>query len=129
VSRIVPACSGWRALGLSRVTLGCLLLVMVLGDALRLAELGNWPAFVDEDMYTTVAVEMTHLGWPDFILHSTDASATGIAKTPLLFVGQAALIDLGLDPLVAGRLLSALRGVLAIPSSSCSVAGLAEATC
>src|ERR671933_2720340 len=89
--------------------------MVVLGAALRLYRLDAVPAFVDEDMYTTVAVEMTHLAWPDYVLHSTDSASTGIAKTPLVFMAQAELTARGLDPLIAGRAISALSGVISIP--------------
>ena len=100
---------------LGRPTLAALLAVVVLGAALRLYRLDEVPAFVDEDMYTTVAVEMTHLSGPDYFLHSTDSASTGIAKTPLVFVAQAELTARGLDPLIAGRAISALSGVISIP--------------
>jgi 4-amino-4-deoxy-L-arabinose transferase-like glycosyltransferase len=78
----------------------------VLAMALRAYRLDDVPVFYDEDRYAFVAFEMTQMSWGDAIARPMNYLETGIARAPLVLLGQAILARLTNDTVVAGRIIS-----------------------
>ena len=84
-------------------------LITLAAGILRFYGVGDWPVFIDEDDYTSTALEMLHLPWREAILRSSQVHPY---KPPLGFLLQDWLIPLTTDPVVAGRVLSAAAGTI-----------------
>jgi 4-amino-4-deoxy-L-arabinose transferase-like glycosyltransferase len=80
--------------------------VAVLAVGLRAYRLDDVPVFYDEDRYAYVAHEMTHMSWGEAIFRPMNYLETGIARAPLVMLGQAVLARLTLDTVLAGRIIS-----------------------
>lgn len=76
---------------------------------LRFHDLGSWPAFGDEDIYTRITLEMRAMPLKGALAHSAD-----VGKTPLAFVLHWAASGLVEDPIVAGRAIAAVSGVATV---------------
>jgi 4-amino-4-deoxy-L-arabinose transferase-like glycosyltransferase len=84
-------------------------IILSLSALLRLARLESWPVFLDEDNYTQAALDMLTLAWPEVFWRSSEPPTL---KLPLLFFLHSWLIRLVGEPVVAGRLLAAIAGVV-----------------
>lgn len=87
-----------------------LVAALLAGAVLRLAHLHAFPPVTDESNYARWAVDI----WREHTRHGLLIPVLDDGKQPLLFWVQAALYGLGLPALLAGRLLAAGSGVLAI---------------
>jgi MFS family permease len=90
-----------------RWTWAALAAIVFVAAILRTHEVGRWPPFVDEDIYTWTSWEMLQQPLEVALVHSTRASW----KPPLPLLLQGHLGALFGDVLASGRLLSALAGL------------------
>jgi 4-amino-4-deoxy-L-arabinose transferase-like glycosyltransferase len=88
---------------------GSLLIVGLIALAavgLRAYRLDDVPVFYDEDRYAFVAYEIIYLSWTEAIARPMNYLETGIARAPLVLLGQAVLARLTSDTVLAGRIIS-----------------------
>lgn len=90
-----------------------LLALIALGAAiLRLYHLDAAPVFYDEDLYIRAALRMTELLWHQAVHVPSSMAQSGLARPPLVFLVHAWLIPAFNDPIIAGRVVSAIFGTI-----------------
>jgi 4-amino-4-deoxy-L-arabinose transferase-like glycosyltransferase len=82
--------------------------VLVVAAVLRFWSLTAWPVFSDEDSYTATAIAVADLPVVEQIRIATPRTF----KAPMLVLVHANLAHLGVDPLFAGRVMSAVAGLV-----------------
>ena len=82
--------------------------VVLLAATLRLALINAWPIFMDEDGYMRGALAIQTLPLGDALMILTQLTY----KPPVVPGTLALLIQAGIDPLVAGRIMMAVAGTL-----------------
>jgi 4-amino-4-deoxy-L-arabinose transferase-like glycosyltransferase len=83
--------------------------ILVIATMLRVWDLTGWPIFSDEDSYISTALVAARLPLFDAVRVIVDNTY----KAPLLPLVLSQLAALGADPLLAGRAMSGLAGLLA----------------
>ncbi|HEX2171883.1 MAG TPA: glycosyltransferase family 39 protein [Dehalococcoidia bacterium] len=89
-----------------------LLPILAVAGWLRLTQLDVWPLFVDEDAYTYMAIRLAELPFPESLGLYDEFRGPGYPKPSLALLLQNALTPAAGDPVVAGRALSGLFGVV-----------------